>query len=151
MYLFMVIVHVAAAIAVIGPALLAPFDGIKAVDRHDADDIHSQGRRTMFFNALTVGVFLTGALALPFSSDYGFSDPWVVISMTAYFIAAIVGIGVLPVTFAHCGKALQDNHSGDTATRIMIEQSRGRLTSMTTITAAMYGLIVIMMVVKPFS
>lgn len=151
MYLFLVILHVAAALAVIGPALLSPFDGIKAVDRHDADAIHAQGRRTMFFNALTVGVFVFGALALLFSSDYGFSDPWIVISITAYFIAAIIGIGVLPVTFAHCGKALQD-HVGDTSSiRAMIEQSRGRLTSMTTITAAMYGLIVIMMVVKPFS
>lgn len=147
----MVIVHVAIALAVIGPALLAPYDGIKAVDRHDADAIHAQGRRTMLFNALTIALFVTGALALLLSDDYGFSDPWIVISMTAYFIAAIVGIGVLPVTFAHCGKALQDSDNHDPKTRVMVEQSRGRLASMTAIAAAMYGLIVIMMVAKPFS
>ncbi|QSB05974.1 DUF2269 family protein [Natronoglycomyces albus] len=151
MYTFMVILHVAAALAVTGPALLFPYLGVTSVERHHAEEILAYGRRTMLFNSLSVAVFVTGALALLLSDEYGFADPWIVISMTSYFIAAVVGIGVLPATFAHCGKSLQDADSADSQVRVLLEQSRGKLVSLTILLAAMYGVIVIMMVAKPFA
>jgi uncharacterized membrane protein len=84
---FLTALHVLAAVLLIGPLVLAPFAGRRAIARRSPDGIRGATRQMAAFGAGSVVVAGLGVLALFASHEYDFGTPWVTISMTLYVIA----------------------------------------------------------------
>jgi uncharacterized membrane protein len=147
MYTLLVVVHVLVAVAVVGPAVLSPWLGERAIRRRDGDAVHSAGRTVMAFNALTLVAALFGALAVLSGDEHSFADAWLIIAATLYVIAVVIGVALIPATLARTGKELQDTDGGfDTE---QLEQHRGRLLALMGLNAVFYGAITVLMVWRP--
>lgn len=91
-----VTLHVLAAVFLIGPMAIAPMLGLRAIRRHDARGVHEAARTTTLYTLLSLIVTGLGFLAVAVGSDrWAFSDAWIVISITLYVIALLLGIGVV--------------------------------------------------------
>ncbi len=147
MHTLLVILHVLSVVILVGPAMVAPWLGERALRVRDGDAVHAAGRRAMAFNALTLLPALFGALAMSTSDAYSFADPWLVIAATLYVIALVNGAAVVPSVLARIGKDLQDSEGvldGEA-----IEQHRGRLLALAGLNFVFYGAVVILMAWRP--
>ncbi|THV41981.1 DUF2269 family protein [Glycomyces buryatensis] len=147
MYTLLSVLHVLLVAIVIGPAMLLPWLGEKALRRRDGDAVHQAGRWCMAFNALTLVGALFGALATATSEDYSFADPWLIISTTLYVVAVVNGTAVIPGVLARIGKDLQD--SGGQIGAEVFEQHRGRLLALSGLNLVFYSIVIILMVWRP--
>ena len=147
MHTLLVILHVLVATVVVGPAMLLPWLGERALRARDGDAAFAAGRRTMAFNALTLVAAVFGALATTTSDEYSFSDPWLIIAATLYVIAVVNGAAVIPGVLARIGKDLQDSEGvldGE-----LLEQHRGRLLALAGLNLVFYGIVIILMAWRP--
>ncbi|MCC3765740.1 DUF2269 family protein [Glycomyces sp. TRM65418] len=147
MHTLLSILHVLTAVIVVGPAMLLPWLGERALRERDGDRVHRAGRRCMAFNALTVVAALFGALTTVTGERYSFADPWLIVAGTLYVVAVVNGAAVIPGTLARIGKELQDGHGimdGES-----LEQHRARLLTLATLNFVLYLLIVILMAWRP--
>jgi uncharacterized membrane protein len=147
MHTLLVIAHVLSVVVFVGPAMLVPWLGERALRARDGDAVHAAGRRAMAFNALTLLAAVFGALVVASSAAYGFADPWLVIATTLYVIAVANGAAVIPGVLARIGKDLQDSEGvldGET-----LEQHRGRLLALAGLNLVFYGAVIVLMVWRP--
>lgn len=147
MHTLLSILHVLAVVIAVGPAMLLPWLGERALRDRDGDRVHQAGRRCMAFNALTVVAAIFGALTTVTSDRYSFADAWLIVASTLYVVAAVNGVAVIPGVLARMGKELQDAHGvmdGET-----LEQHRGRLLALATLNLVLYLLVVILMAWRP--
>lgn len=86
----LVVVHVLAAIFVIGPLCVAPLTGLRGIRRRDPDRVHAAARQTALFGAGSVVVGALGAAAVAAGDRYDFTTPWVTISATLYVVALVI-------------------------------------------------------------
>ncbi|HLU30030.1 MAG TPA: DUF2269 family protein [Glycomyces sp.] len=147
MHTLLVILHVGVVVAVVGPAMLTPWLGERALRARDGDAVHAAGRRVMAFNAMTLLAALFGALVVTTGGEYSFSDPWLIISSTLYVIALVNGTAVVPGVLARIGKDLQD--SDGVLDGEVLEQHRGRLLALAGLNLVFYGAVVVLMVWRP--
>lgn len=145
--MLLVILHVLAVVVCVGPAMLVPWLGERALRERDGDRVHQAGRRTMAFNALTLAAALFGVLATVTSDRYSFADAWVIIASTLYVVAVVNGAAVIPGVLARIGKELQDDHG--TMDGEVLEQHRGRLLALAGLNLVFYTAVVILMVWRP--
>ncbi|GAA3385712.1 DUF2269 family protein [Cryptosporangium minutisporangium] len=93
---FVLTLHVLAAVFLIGPMAIAPMMGMRAIRRHDARGVHEAARTTTLYTLLSLVVAGLGFLLTAVGSErWSFSDAWIVISITLYVIALLLGIGVV--------------------------------------------------------
>lgn len=155
MYGFLVLLHVLTVVFVVGPAALAPWDGVRGLARRDADEIHTAGRRSMMFNAATAVVFASGLAAVTASDEHSVTAPWIVISITLYVVALTLGVGVVPATLSRIAKkvkiAAADVAAAAPEVDAIVQRNRGRLGAMAALTGVLYAVIVMLMVLRPFS
>ncbi|RRR97491.1 DUF2269 family protein [Glycomyces terrestris] len=147
MHTLLVVLHVLAVVICVGPAMLLPWLGERALRERDGDRVHRAGRRTMLFNALTLAAALFGALATVTSDRYSFADAWLVIAATLYAVAVVNGAAVVPGVLARAGKELQDGHGvmdGE-----LLEQHRGRLLALAGLNLVFYTAVVVLMAWRP--
>ena len=147
MYTLVLILHVLLVVVLVGPAMLLPVAGERALRERDGDAVHAVGRRTMAFNALTVVAAGFGVLATAASDEHSFSAPWLVIATTLYVIALGNGGVVIPATLARIGKDLQDAQGAIDGEAL--EQHRGRLLALAGLNLVFYAAVVILMVWRP--
>jgi uncharacterized membrane protein len=149
MHTLLSILHVLSVVITVGPAMLLPWLGERALRDRDGDRVHQAGRRCMAFNALTVLAALFGALTTVTSDRHSFADAWVIIACTLYVVAVVNGAAVIPGLLARIGKELQDAHGvmdGE-----VLEQYRGRLLALATLNLVVYVLVVVLMAWRPGS
>ncbi|WP_199034620.1 DUF2269 family protein [Glycomyces salinus] len=147
MHTLVMIVHVLLVVILVGPAMLLPWVGERALRAGDGEAVHAAGRRTMAFNALVAVAGGFGVLATVTSDEYSFSDPWLIIATTLYVIALGNGALVIPAVLARIGKDLQDAQGrldGET-----LEQHRGRLLALAGLNLVFYTAVIILMVWRP--
>ncbi|MEU6860888.1 DUF2269 family protein [Glycomyces sp. NPDC046736] len=147
MHTLLSVLHVLLAVITVGPAMLMPWLGERALRERDGDRVHQAGRRCMAFNALTLVAALFGVLTTVTSERYSFADAWVVIATTLYVVAVVNGTAVIPGVLARTGKELQDAHGvmdGE-----MLEQHRGRLLALSGLNLVFYTAVIILMAWRP--
>jgi len=147
MHTLLSVLHVLLAVVFVGPAMLMPWLGERALRERDGDRVHRAGRRCMAFNALTLVAALLGVLTMMTSERYSFADPWVVIASTLYAVAVVNGAAVIPGVLARIGKELLDAHG--TMDGELLERHRGRLLALSGLNLVFYGVVVILMAWRP--
>lgn len=147
MHTLLEVLHVLSVVVLVGPAMLAPWLGERALRARDGDAVHAAGRRAMAFNALTLLAAVFGALVVSTGDRYSFGDPWLIIASTLYVIALVNGAAVIPGVLARIGKDLQDSEGvldGET-----LEQHRGRLLALSGLNLVFYAAVIVLMVWRP--
>lgn len=84
---FLDVLHVLTAVLLVGPLMVAPFAGRRAIQRRSADGVRTAASQ---MNIYGIGSVVTAGLgvALTLSSDdHKLGEPWIVISMTLYVVA----------------------------------------------------------------
>jgi len=147
MHTLLSVLHVLLVVFVVGPAMLMPWLGERALRERDGDRVHQAGRRCMAFNALTLVAALFGALTTVTSDRYSFADAWLIIASTLYAIAVVNGTAVIPGVLARTGKELQDAHGVMDGEQL--EQHRGRLLALSSLNVVFYAVVVILMAWRP--
>jgi uncharacterized membrane protein len=176
---FVLTLHVLAAVFLIGPMAIAPMLGMRAIRRHDARGVHEAARTTTLYTLLSLVVSGLGFLLVAVgNSRWSFSDAWIVISITLYVIALLLGIGVVapgltgaarlldasttvpatPLSAAEpaTDPALTPEPAGtDTATidveaRRKLDSAYGRVAASSGVVSLLLLIIVVFMVVRPF-
>lgn len=112
-HLFLLFVHVAAAIIWIGGSLMMQLFGIRAAMSGDpsrlatlGQDIEWIANRT-FIPASLVGV-VTGILLVVESDFYGFGDDWIVIALVLYATTFLAGVLFLGPESGRVGKLMAE-------------------------------------------
>ncbi|WP_026922709.1 DUF2269 family protein [Glycomyces arizonensis] len=147
MHTLLEVLHVLSVVVLVGPAMLVPWLGERALRARDGDAVHAAGRRAMAFNALTLLAAVFGALVVSTGDYYSFGDPWLIIASTLYVIALVNGAAVIPGVLARIGKDLQDSEGvldGET-----LEQHRGRLLALSGLNLVFYAAVIVLMVWRP--
>ena len=147
MHTFLAVLHVLAVVVTVGPAMLLPWLGERALRERDGDGVHQAGRRCMAFNALTLVAALFGVLATVTSDRYSFADAWLIVASTLYAVAVVNGAALIPGVLARIGKELQDAHGvldGE-----LLEQHRGRLLALSGLNLVFYAVVVVLMAWRP--
>jgi uncharacterized membrane protein len=147
MHTLLSVLHVLLAVVFVGPAMLMPWLGERALLERDGDRVHRAGRRCMAFNALTLVAALFGVLTMMTSERYSFTDPWVIIASTLYVVAVVNGAAVIPGVLARIGKELLDTHG--TMDGELLERHRGRLLALSGLNLVFYSVVVILMAWRP--
>lgn len=84
---FVDVLHVLSAVLLVGPLMVAPFVGRKAIQRRSADGVRTAASQ---MNVYGFGSLLTaalGVLLVLLTEDLDLGRPWIVISMTLYVAA----------------------------------------------------------------
>jgi uncharacterized membrane protein len=163
MYGFLVLLHVLAAVFLVGPAVLSPLAGMRAIGRRDVEAVRRWGRSTLLSAALSLAIFGTGLLALSQSSRYEFTTVWVVISATLYVIAVVISAAALPATLARAARSIEDEGAamepdeiGDPASQTGLpgdstQRAKGRIAALSGLVVVLYAAITVFMTLRPFS
>ncbi|GAA0732976.1 hypothetical protein GCM10010199_50680 [Dactylosporangium roseum] len=153
---FVVMLHVLAAVLLIGPLVLTGFWGRGAIRRGDADGTRQAFRVARWATAGSLLVAVLGALAVAWSGRYSFGTPWVVIATTLYLVLLGVSAGYTVPALRRAGLLLQ-RRSAVTALEEPDDTERDRLSGLASRLAGAGGLslavaatIVILMVLRPF-
>lgn len=147
MHTFWAVLHVLVVVVVVGPAMLLPWLGERALRDRDGDAVHAAGRKVMAFNALTLVAAVFGALTTSTSDEYSFADPWLVVASTLYVIAVVNGAALIPGTLARIGKDLQD--AGGVLDGEVLERHRGRLLTLAGLNLGFYTTVIVLMAWRP--
>lgn len=147
MHTLLSVMHVLSVVVFVGPAMLTPWLGERALRERDGDRVHRAGRRCMALNALTLVAALFGVLTMMTSERYSFADPWVIIASTLYAVAVVNGAALVPGVLARIGKELQDAHGAVEGE--LLEQHRGRLLALAGLNLVFYGVVVVLMAWRP--
>jgi hypothetical protein len=91
MYTFLLLLHVLAAVFLTGPLVIAPMTALRGLRAGDARTVRAATRQTTIYGLASLVVFGLGAAVVPTRpTEYTFSTPWVIISMTLYILAMLV-------------------------------------------------------------
>lgn len=95
MHTLLVTLHVVFVVFVIGPQVMWPMTGLRAIRTGDAKLTRLAARQTMAYAGASLLVFGFGVAAVPFESrkadpEYDFASPWLTISMTLYVIGVLL-------------------------------------------------------------
>jgi uncharacterized membrane protein len=92
---FLKSLHVIAAVFLIGPLVLVPMTGLRAIRVGDLGAVRTAARHTTLYGLLSLLVFALGAAVVPTEPEhYNFGTPWVTISMTLFIVALALVLGV---------------------------------------------------------
>jgi uncharacterized membrane protein len=107
MHTFFVLLHVLAAVFLIGPLVVAPMTGLRALRLGEATAVRDAARQTTLYGLLSLIVFAFGALVVATEEkEYSFRTAWVSISMTLYIFALLLVLLVLAPSLNRAAKLL---------------------------------------------
>jgi uncharacterized membrane protein len=167
---FLSVLHVLAAVFIIGPLVVIPMSGLRAVRLGDLAMVKAATRQTTLYGLLSLLVFAFGAgRVMVEDRRYDFGTPWVTISMTLFVVAIALVLGLLvpslqkaatlieagTMVHAEGGKKAADvtvtARAQDLHTKAELDSVRGRIAASSGVASLLLVLITILMVVKPFS
>jgi uncharacterized membrane protein len=89
--------HVLAAVLLIGPLVLAPFLGQRAIRRRSEDGVRAAANQLLRFGAGSVLVAGLGVGAVFADDEWTMATPWVLIASTLYVVAlGLIGFYAIP-------------------------------------------------------
>ena len=96
MHTFLVLLHVIAAVFLIGPLVIAPMFGLRALRTGNVGGLHDAARQTTLYALLSLVIFAFGVLAVATEDDdYTFGTIWVNVSITLYILALVLTLLVV--------------------------------------------------------
>lgn len=146
-----VTLHVLTAMFFIGPLALAPFVGLRALVRRDADGIRRASRTTVLLATGSGSVFLLGLAAAGLSKRISLDTPWLTASATLSAIAVVAVLLVAAPGLRSVAALIEAGITADGRTRARLDALRGRIGMSATLAAAAWMIVVVLMTVKPFS
>jgi uncharacterized membrane protein len=162
-HLFLKTLHVVAAVFLIGPLVVIPMSGLRAIRHGDLSAVRTAARQTGLYGLLSILVFALGAAVVPTESEhYNFGTPWVTISMTLFIVAVAVILGVTVPALTKAGSLLEartapapSTADGEDAapaplTDSQLDAARGRVAASSGVASLLLVAITVLMVVKPF-
>ncbi|WP_238010718.1 DUF2269 family protein [Dactylosporangium sp. AC04546] len=153
---FVVLVHVLAAVLLIGPLVLAGFVGRRAIRKNDADEARQAFVAGRWATAGSIVVALFGALAVAVSSRYTFATPWVIISSTLFVVLLGVSAGYTVPALRKAARLLQQRSAvaaldePDGVERERLSALGDRLAGAAGLSFVIVCVIVVLMVYRPF-
>jgi uncharacterized membrane protein len=171
---FLETLHVIAAVFLIGPLVLVPMSGLRAIRTGDLGAVRTAGRQTTLYGLLSILVFALGAAVVPFGEErYDFATPWVTIAMTLFIVVLGLVLGVTSPALSKAASLLESRTddkvatatgatpaqaesapaTGDPAplTNPQLDAARGRVAASSGVASLLLIAITVLMVVKPFS
>jgi uncharacterized membrane protein len=171
MHTFLVLLHVLAAVFLIGPLVVAPMFGLRALRLGNATAVRDAARQTTLYGLLSLVVFAFGALAVATEEkDYTFGSVWVSVSMTLYILTLLLVLLVVAPALGKVAKLLgapvpdgdEDGDDEPAATPLVplaaqapevkgvLDALRGRIAASSGIVAVLVLATTVLMVLKPF-
>jgi len=176
MHTFLVLLHVLAAVFLIGPLVIAPMFGLRALRLGAADAVRDAARQTTLYGLLSLTVFAFGVLAVATEEDdYTFRSIWVNVSMTLYILALLLVLGVLAPSLGKAARLLSAPESvqvdpvdgelpqpepaptqpvplaaQEPEVKGKLDALRGRIAASSGIVAVLIFVTTVLMVLKPF-
>ncbi|HEV7825380.1 MAG TPA: DUF2269 family protein [Mycobacteriales bacterium] len=180
MHTFLKTLHVIAAVFLIGPLVLVPMTGLRAIRLGDLGAVRNAARQTTLYGLLSLLVFGLGLAVVPTEPEhYDFATPWVTISMTLFIVALALILGVAAPALSKAASLLEsrtadpartaaatpaaDQAAGDAAadtvpapatpaaiTDPQLDSARGRVAASSGVASLLVLVITVFMVVKPF-
>jgi uncharacterized membrane protein len=161
---FLKTLHVVAAVFLIGPLVVIPMSGLRAIRVGDLSAVRNAARQTTLYGLLAILVFALGAAVVPTESEhYNFGTPWVTISMTLFIVALGIILGVLVPALTKAASLLEarttpaptiadgeDAAPAATVTDPQVDAARGRVAASSGVASLLLVVITVLMVVKPF-
>ncbi|MFB9177921.1 DUF2269 family protein [Dactylosporangium sucinum] len=153
---FVVLIHVLAAVLLIGPLVLAGFWGRRAIRRGDADEARQAFVAGRWATAGSVVVALFGAFAVAATPRYTFGTPWVIISSTLYVVLLGVSAAYTVPALRKAARLLQRRSAvaaldePDDAERERLSALADRLGGAAVLSLVIVCVIVVFMVYRPF-
>ncbi len=112
-----VVLHVLAAVFVIGPMAILPMSAMRSVRSGDGAAVLTTARSTMVFSlaSLAVALFGFGALGMaPKSDGLSVATPWVLISIILYAVALALNLLAVVPALRSAGEHLQESATAET-------------------------------------
>ncbi|WP_163511342.1 DUF2269 family protein [Fodinicola acaciae] len=156
MRVFLLTLHVLAAVFVIGPLVYFPMNGLRGIRTGDVDAVRSAARQTFLYSLLSLLVFGLGAAVIAASTKITFGTAWLTISMTLYVVAFAITLALLVPALRHAVTLMEASHTDlekdetEVRTRSKLDSVRGRAAASAGVVALLFVVITILMVVKPF-
>jgi uncharacterized membrane protein len=161
---FLKTLHVVAAVFLIGPLVVIPMSGLRAIRMGDLSAVRLAGRQTTLYGLLSILVFALGAAVVPTESEhYNFGTPWVTISMTLFIVALGIILGVLVPALTKAGSLMEARTTpaptiadGEDAAPVapltdsQLDAARGRVAASSGVASLLLVVVTVLMVTKPF-
>ncbi|MBB5870338.1 putative membrane protein [Allocatelliglobosispora scoriae] len=94
---FLDALHVLSAVLLVGPLMVAPFVGRRAIQRRSADGVRVAANQMNVYGLGSILTALLGFATMSSSARYSFRDPWIIVSTTLYVVAlGVVFVYVVP-------------------------------------------------------
>jgi uncharacterized membrane protein len=161
---FLKTLHVVAAVFLIGPLVVIPMSGLRAIRVGDLSAVRTATRQTGLYGLLSLLVFALGAAVVPTESEhYNFGTPWVTISMTLFIVALGIILGVLVPALTKAGSLMEARTTpaptiadGEDAAPVapltdsQLDAARGRVAASSGVASLLLVVVTVLMVTKPF-
>jgi uncharacterized membrane protein len=150
-YTFLKTLHVVAAVFLIGPLVVIPMTGLRAIRVGDLAAVRSATRQTTLYGLLSLVVFLLGLAIVPFAERFDFGTPWVTISMTLFVVALVIVLALLVPSLTKAGTLLEAGEGrGDAESHPELDAVRGRVAASAGVVSLLLVAVTVLMVIKPF-
>lgn len=149
MNILMGILHLLAAVFIVGPMAILPMTGMRAVRAGDGRQVSTLAKSTLVFTLLSLLALIFGFGAMGTSKyDLSVSTPWILISLVLYVIAFLLSIAVVWPTLRRAGRRLQEQ-SGADGTSSLAGNEYSIIAMGSGIVTILLVVVVILMVWKP--
>lgn len=144
---FFTILHVVAAVFIVGPMAILPHTGLRALREGRGEQVASIARSTFVFTLLSIIVSILGFGIIPFiPAEYGTSitTPWVLISIILWLIALFLNWFAVVNPMRTAAEHLLDESSSDPG-----KSEYGRIAMAAGVVSLLLIVVVVLMVWKP--
>ncbi|WP_166984009.1 DUF2269 family protein [Paramicrobacterium fandaimingii] len=137
------VLHVVAAVFIVGPMAIIPMTAMRAVRAGNGSQVAVLAKSTMIFSWLSLLVVVFGFGVMGMSEyDISMTTPWILWSLILWVVATIINLALVVPTMNKAAKALADGPSDDRASYPAIAAGSGLAT-------IMLIAVVVLMVWKP--
>lgn len=108
------VLHVVAAVFIVGPMAILPMTAMRAVRAGNSSQVATLSKSTMIFSWLSLLVVIFG-FGLMGMSDYDISmtTPWILWSLILWAVATIINLALVVPTMNKAARALADGPSDE--------------------------------------
>ncbi|MTD16370.1 DUF2269 family protein [Nakamurella sp. YIM 132087] len=150
MLTFLTVLHVVAAVFVIGPMAILPMTAMRAIRAEQGGQVAVLARSTFVFTAASLVVALLGFAVVPFVPEqYGttLTTPWVLISIILYVVALALNLLAVVPALRSAAEHLQSAATG--GQQNLTDNDYKRIAMTSGIVSLLLVAITVLMVWKP--
>ncbi|WP_167131231.1 DUF2269 family protein [Paramicrobacterium chengjingii] len=137
------VLHVVAAVFIVGPMAIIPMTAMRAVRAGNGSQVAVLAKSTMIFSWLSLLVVIFGFGVMGMSEyDISLTTPWILWSLILWVVATVINLALVVPTMNKAAKALADGPTDDRAGYPAIAAGSGLAT-------IMLIAVVVLMVWKP--